>query len=76
MYMREQEWDALALALGQHFEVSVLPNDKRQLPEGKLGVDREFHVKSPRCNGLLRRILSASPFLAHLYRCRVVRYLE
>jgi hypothetical protein len=29
---------------GQHLEVFVLPNDKRQRPEGKLGVERELHV--------------------------------
>jgi hypothetical protein len=43
--------------------VSVLPNDKHQRPKGKLGVERELHIESPRCHGLSRRILSASPFL-------------
>jgi hypothetical protein len=46
--MREQEWDALALALGQHLEISVLPNGKYQRPEGKLSAERELHVESSR----------------------------
>jgi hypothetical protein len=74
--MRDQEWDALALALGQHLEVSVAPNGKRQGPEGKLGAERELHVKIPKCHGLFGRILSASPFLTRLCRRHVVRYLE
>jgi hypothetical protein len=61
---------------GQHLDISVLPNSKRQRPEGKLGAERELHVESLRCHGLLGRILSASPFLARLCRRRVVRYLE
>jgi hypothetical protein len=43
---------------------------------GKLGAERELHVKSSRCHGLPERILSAPPFLARLCRRRVVRYLE
>jgi hypothetical protein len=64
--MREQEWDALALALGQHLKISVLPNGKRQRPEGKPGAEQELYVESPRCHGLSGRILSASPFLTRL----------
>jgi hypothetical protein len=52
---------------GQHLEVSVLPHGKRQRPEGKLGVERELHIESPRCHGLPGWILSASPYLARLY---------
>jgi hypothetical protein len=33
---------------GQHLEISVLPNGKRQRSEGKMGVERKLHVKSPR----------------------------
>jgi hypothetical protein len=61
---------------GQHLEISVLPNGKRQRSEGKLGAERELHVESSRCHSLPGRILSASPFLTRLCRCRVVRYLE
>jgi hypothetical protein len=61
---------------GQHLEVSVLPHVERQRPEGKLSVERELYVESPRCHGLTRRILSASPFLTRLCRCRIIRYLE
>jgi hypothetical protein len=61
---------------GQHLEVFVLPNGKRQRPEGKLGAEWELHVKSPMCHGLPGWILSASPFLARLCRRLVVRYLE
>jgi hypothetical protein len=59
---------------GQHLEVSVLPSGKRQRSEGKLGAERELHVESSRCHGLLGWILSSSPYLARLYRRRVVRY--
>jgi hypothetical protein len=65
--MREQKWDALALTLGQHLEVFILPNGKRQRPEGKLGAERELHVKSPRCHGLFGQILSAPPPSWHVY---------
>jgi hypothetical protein len=58
---------------GQHLEVSVLLNGKRQRPKGKLGAERELHVKSSRCHGLPGRILSASPYLARLCRRRVIR---
>jgi hypothetical protein len=61
---------------GQHLEVSVLFSDKRQRPERKLGVARKLHVETPRCHGLPGRILSASHYLARLYQCRVVRYLD
>jgi hypothetical protein len=65
--MKEQEWDALALALGQHLEVSFLPHGKRKRPEGKLDVEMELHVKRPRCHGLPGQILRDLPFLARLY---------
>jgi hypothetical protein len=74
--MKEQEQDALALSLEQHLEVSVLSGDERQQPEGKLGAERKLHIKTPWCHGLSRWILSAFPFLAHLYRCHIVRYLD
>jgi hypothetical protein len=61
---------------GQHLEVSILPRGKRQQPEGKPAAERELHVESPMCHGLLGRILSACPFLARLCRRRVVRYFE
>jgi hypothetical protein len=61
---------------GQHLEVSVLSSDERQRPEGKLGAARKLHIKTLRCHGLPRRILSASPFLARLCRRRVIRYLD
>ncbi len=48
-------------AWGQHVEVSVLSSGKRQRPEGKLGAERELHIKIPKCNGLPGRILTASP---------------
>jgi hypothetical protein len=76
MWMKELGQDALALSLGQHLEVSILSSDERQQPEGKLSAARKFHVETPRCHGLLGHILSASPFLTRLYRCRVVRYLD
>jgi hypothetical protein len=60
----------------QHLEVFVLSSDERQRPEGKLGAMRKLHVETPRCHGLSERILSVSPFLARLYRCLVVRYLN
>jgi hypothetical protein len=61
---------------GQHLEVSVLSSDERQRPEGKLGATRKLHVETPRCHGLPGRILSASPYLACLCRCHVIRYLD
>jgi hypothetical protein len=61
---------------GQHLKISIIPNGKCQQPEGKPGAERELHVESPRCNGLLKRILSASPFLVRFCRRRVVRYFE
>jgi hypothetical protein len=61
---------------GQHLEVSVLPNGKRQRPEGKLGAERELHVKNLRCHDLPGRILSTFPYLARICRHRVIRYLE
>jgi hypothetical protein len=61
---------------GQHLEVSVLSSGKHQRPEGKLGVKREIHVEIPRCHGLPGRILNASPFLARICQCLVVRYLD
>jgi hypothetical protein len=76
MQMKEQEQDALALALGQHLEVSILSTGERQRPEGKLGAQRELHIETPRCYGLSRRILSTSPFLARLCQCLIVRYLD
>jgi hypothetical protein len=61
---------------GQHLEVSVLSSGKRQRPEGKLGAERELHVKTPKCHGLSGRILSASPFLTRLCQRLVIRYLD
>jgi hypothetical protein len=51
---------------GHHLEVSALPRGKHQRPEGKLGVERELHVESPRCHGLFRQILSALPYMVRL----------
>jgi hypothetical protein len=61
---------------GHHLEVSVLPNGKRQRPEGKLGAERELHAESIRCHGLSGWILSAFPYLMRPRRRCVIRYLE
>jgi hypothetical protein len=60
---------------GQHLQISVFPDGKGQWTEGKLSAARKLDVKQPWCHGLPGRILSASPFLACLWRCHVVRYL-
>jgi hypothetical protein len=61
---------------GQHLEISVLSSGERQRPKGKLGVERELHVKTPSCHGFSGRILSAPRYLACLCQRLVVIYLD
>jgi hypothetical protein len=63
-------------SLSQQLKVSIIPGGEHQGSEDELSVIQELDAECPRSHELPGWILSAFPFLACLYQCIVVRYLE